>query len=178
MLTKKLHNRMSALWRACAREFVRTAFESIRVHLASSDITTGMTLGSFIPIGRFLRVVSTLSIPVAVAHRSPMYNMDGNPVLGRSKNVFNGIDAGEDAHGITYGTPGRPVMTFNFRIEVFQYALHEYGLVPGSGPWNSLEKGAEAFWAYYDAHIDEVIPDIHGYVQGTMISEDFTYATD
>ncbi len=47
---------------------------------------------------------------------------------------------------------------FEFRIVVFHYLLHEAGLVPGTGPWNSLEAGRSAFLAHISANGSNIFP--------------------
>jgi hypothetical protein len=127
--TKAARRKTEVQFRQAARAFVRAAVPRIPVE-------TGMARGSFLNIGRFLRV----AVPIAPTRLNQKYYATGTPIAKTPKS---------GAALTTFSIPGRKgkkKLEFRFNSQVFHYQIEEHtGLRSPSAPWLSLTYGMDAF---------------------------------
>lgn len=144
-IQKKLHDKLSAHFRAAIRAFITAAVESVK-------IDTAMSVASFLPLAQDVRLKGLIEGKISLRERQSAYPHTSVPPeflsnLGVKKSASFGAELGEDCYRIKYGTPYKPVFIFDFNIPVYQYFLHETGKV--GTPWKSLEAGYTAMDAYW-----------------------------
>ena len=142
-LSDYAHDQISRLWRRCARAFFRAASQAVMVD-------TGMSLGSMLPLAAKVRAAKIVRERLMdFSEHKPkkgFTDIKGKYHPQGIKSIAQGEREGAKARNILeYGTSTAPNFKFQFALAVFQYVLHEHGLAGGSGPWESLEKGREAF---------------------------------
>lgn len=158
------HKQLMALWRACIREFVAELLDDLARH-----VDTGMSIASLRPLSKILTVGNVRLANIGGLRSLTLANIEGTPKPGHRKlygewannnaplkSAALGETLGQDAYTISFGSPGTPDLEFTFRIVVFQHFLNEFGY--GSLPaFDSLEKGREAFLAYWDQNLESYI---------------------
>jgi hypothetical protein len=152
--SKKLHENMTRLFRNATTAYVMAIVPVIAVD-------TGMSRSSLVPLGRALRIAGKIRSTI-VPQRKIRYgtnDMNGTYNPSGIKSAAEGERAGEDAFKLSYGTYKRPVMSFSFSINVYQYWLHENGYGGGSS-WKTLEKGRDAMLEYIRSNSASHIPRI------------------
>jgi hypothetical protein len=166
-LTQALHKRYIALWNRAIRVFLREIIEQDLI-----QVDTGMSKASLIPLARAVRMVAELQAGISPVRgpRKGYTDITGVYHPKQFKSVPHGIKLGQRAYKVSYGTPRRPVFRFHFEILVYQYLLHELGVVIGTGPWNTLPIGSEAMMDYVQQNAMDVMPDIPKYlVDGVIV---------
>lgn len=150
-----LHKRAKRLWTDAARAFVEAV---IRPSLIQVD--TGMAKATILPLARAVRLleVARASIKPLRKSRKGFTDLSGQWNPTGTKSAATGEQLGEKAFRLNFGSAKRVLLFFEFRIVVFHYLLHEAGLVPGTGPWNSLEAGRAAFAAHISANGGDIFP--------------------
>ncbi len=145
--TEKLKEVIRQRMRVAARAFVRAAL--LRV-----PVQSGMARGSFLNIGRLLRV----AIPISPTH------------TGEFSYEYGGKQLKTAELGASLATPAEQMFTengqsFSFKFEpgVIHYAINEfYGRIPNA-PWLSLEQGRAAFLEEM-GNLPKFVPKIKDYL--------------
>ena len=153
VFTKKLHENMIKLWNDATRAFIA---EIITNDLIAID--TGMSRSSLIPLGRAVKMVTAIrAFSPKQASRTGYTDIDGtyHPEIQRTGAL--GEKLGERAFTLNYGSPYRPVFKFEFRLMVYQYALHD-------SQWQSLERGQQAFTDYLKTHSKDYVPRLSEWI--------------
>lgn len=142
---KYIHTQLIRLWKQSVAEFVRVAAQEIA-------IDTGMSRASLEPLAANIRLASALAESARGMGASPRkgaFDLEGNWHSDRMRSKAAGRREGEKAYNLSFGTPLRPNMVFDFKIVVWQYKVHELGMF-GNDPWNSLGKGRDAFLEHFN----------------------------
>jgi hypothetical protein len=136
--------------------------ESIPIFIEAAapkiHVDSGMSLASLIPLSRFVGIASR-SLDRAYTGRARIgrFASTGFAYPHSVRDVNAGLRAGEHAYNIKLGNVKRAVFIFNFEIKVFQWILHENGMVDRWGnfriPWEALSTGFTAMRAYWDANL-------------------------
>jgi hypothetical protein len=156
-VTSKFIKDVTQLWKESVAIFVETILEHI-------VIDTGMSAATLQPLG--IRVGMKNILAETMRGRGPKRGHRG--LIGqwadnnaKFKSAALGARLGQRAYDLKFGTPSNPVFEFEFHIVVFQYFLHESGMnYSGSGDWQSLEAGREAFQNHFDSNIESVVGGI------------------
>lgn len=172
--TKAQHEAVEIHVRNCARAFVRAALEKV-------PVDTGMARGSFLNIGRFLRI----HIPIKgkktrlryrngrtwVERKRWYYPPNGGPKIPKTPESGAALTAFEFKRvGNTY--------QFIINSKVFHYTLQdEFAVSTRSGerggspsaPWQSMRAGREAWFAEMK-NLKKKVPKITDFVTETTIS--------
>ena len=155
---RSLHRRSVELLRGAIQAFLIEAARHIR-------IDTGMSLGSLIPISRFVGI----AFPISGGKRTRkgyMVGFDrGTWVSGVTKNISAGESLSQqgDNWDVDFGSDNRFSMSFRFEAVIFQHRLHDLGL-GGMAPWRSIEQGRAAFAQYIIENQLEVVPKFFEYL--------------
>jgi hypothetical protein len=136
--TKSLTEAAEVQLRQGAREFLRAAIPRV-------PIDTGMAVGSFLNIGRFLRV----AVPRGPGpyrrsrpNEGPQTYKDPSGNEGLKTPDF-GAELSTDPEDAF--TRRNNIIAFTFRSNVYHYQLNEFGFF---GPWGSFDAGSEAMEQY------------------------------
>jgi len=156
------YDRVNRVMTGAIRAFIKSVAEVL-----SSHISSGMTMGSLIPLAR---TVNAMEI-AAFSSKGPQKGfttMDGGYERDRYKNITEGIRAGKEAFKILRGSPYRPVFRFEFTPSVYQYIIHEFGFTNRWGQhvtaWYSMTQGQFAFLNYLDVHQREIAPEFREFM--------------
>lgn len=165
-ISKRLHKNMSRLWRGSIRKFIETAIDNI-------EVDTGMSAASLQPLAaevglrsQIIEALRGFGPKRGHSNLDPPWDSNNAPFKSRAL----GERLGRGAYKVTFGTPNRVSLLFEFEIVVFQHYLHEFGLAEHtSGPWDSLLKGSEAMMNYFRDNLPENIPSITRFlIEGTL----------
>ena len=143
--------------RQAARAFLRAAIPLI-------PIDTGMAVGSYLHIGRFLNV----AVPRG---RGPY---PGQMIYRHTdrrefpKSPESGADL-STSPGDAFKNDGRR-FRFIFQSKVYHYILNDFGFV--HGPWGSINAGREAFLNYARTTIKSKIPHLRKFIVKTARTGD------
>lgn len=144
---KYVHQQLIKLWKDSVKSFIKEAQQHIH-------IDTGMSMASLQPLAANVRLSSFLQESLeGRGFRKGGYDMNGayDPSKNRSKAA--GRRAGEKAYLLSFGTHLNPELTFSFKIQVYQWYLHELGIGKGSvTPWRALDHGKKAFINHFNTH--------------------------
>ena len=160
-LTKATHKSLVRLWKDATRHFILTTVSHVKVD-------TGMSAASLAPLGKEVGLKTSLiqsirGVGPKPGHRNLIGEWATNNAEFKSKSF--GVQLGESAYRLNFGGPQRPVLFFEFRIVVFQYYLHELGLVDNtSGPWGSLNEGFLAFQTFIENNFESYLPSTTNYL--------------
>lgn len=167
--TKAAHERMKKLFRDATKDFLIEVINNV-------EVDTGMSAASLTPLAANVGLKTALL--KSIAGKGPKRGHSGlvgkwasNNAQWKSKAL--GERLGEKAYEFDYGSAKAPIMRLVFEIVVFQYWLHELGIpAKTSGPWDSLEKGEQAFQAYVRKWWKQYLPDISVWlIQGRISGE-------
>lgn len=161
VFTQALYNNIKELWVECAQQFLLATATQIHVD-------TGMSMASLLPLAKTVNLLL-----VVVPERDPrkgLTDISGLYRRHRFKSMTEGEKAGKKAFTLTFGSAAQPVMRFRFEILIFQYLMHEFGLVPHtSGPWNSVLAGETAFREHFQKNWNSRVPNLpHFLVSGKL----------
>ena len=131
------------LWEDSIAEFVRAVALSGIIH-----VDTGMSVASVAPLGRQVKLFTQVLAEATTRNRGG----PAKPKKGKSKRA--GIKLGEDAYSITFPTTSSQTMSFEFKIVVLQYFLHESFANGFSGSFNykTLDRGRVALRTFFLAN--------------------------
>lgn len=158
LATLKLRESMRLLVEDAARAFIRAAVLKV-------PVDSGMARGSYLNIGRFLRVQIPISPKSPRSANSRKYlgtNVTKSPTVGAALSVTP-EQAFQQQGGIT---------VFNFNTRVFHYNLNEFfPLRSNRGvPWRSLDAGQLAFFEFLNANLLKRIPQFNQFLTTTTIN--------
>lgn len=117
-IQKALADVLNQLWIDSAGIFAKELAREVLVQ-------TGESAGSLEPLARFTRVVLRFRSAPDSNIKRPSLDLRGNPIKGTRRSFQTGVDKGRDAFTVEQISPTRYV--FEFRIPVFQFALHDAG---------------------------------------------------
>lgn len=104
------------------------------------EVDTGMAKSSLVPLARAVRMKGIFKSSIRPQRTRKGYTeLDGSWNPEGEKSAATGEALGEDAFVIVPGKRGVMNWQLEFNIPVWHYVAHELGLVPGTGPWLSLE---------------------------------------
>lgn len=152
--TKAVNEKIAAEFRQAARAFIRAALPRV-------PVDSGMARGSFLNVGRFLRV----AVPITPRRTGLKYYPGGGkkPILKTAEAGAKLATRGEDVVKVLRGR-----VTFTFQTKVFHYLLEDqFGV--RSGPWGSFEAGRAAFIESVRTLKDR-LPSIKGFITKTTIT--------
>lgn len=152
-LSRTASDRLEAHARQAAREFLRAIIKSHAV-----PIDTGMAMGSFLNLGRFLNVAVPQGPGPHRGQRTYVHS-DGTRYPNQKGPELGAQFATKPEDAFIF-TPTS--VTFQFETDVYHYILNEFGLV--FGPWNSFEIGREAALAYSKANFVKQMPKLLDFV--------------
>lgn len=158
-LTKRQTERLNAHARQAARVFLRAIISAGVV-----PIDTGMAMGSFLNLGRFLRV-AVLEGPGPHNGQRTYTHSDGTKYVDQ-KGPELGARFATQPQDAFISTDDR--VEFQFQTDVYHYYLNEFGL-SFSSPWNSFEVGREAALAYSRANFLKDMPRLLNFIVKTEI---------
>lgn len=151
---KYIHQGVTRLWKDSVKAFINEALNHVHVD-------TGMSAASFIPLGTKVRMKTILTQSLRGhgpkrGHSKLTGEFANNNADFKSRAL--GTELGKKAYHLSFGTPSIPKLSFDFKIVVFQYYLHETGKAKGSSDvWDSLEHGRVAFIDYFESNISNYI---------------------
>jgi hypothetical protein len=150
--------------RNAAREFLRAAIPRV-------PIDTGMAVGSFLNIGRFLRVAVPRG-PGPYSRKHPNWkkpqtytHFDGTKMPKTPESGASLSTQPEDAFQRNGGE-----VSFDFRSEVYHYILNDVGIV--HGPWQSFSHGRAAFERYTREILPTKLPKVYEFIVKNTISSE------
>lgn len=152
--TAAVNRAIEAEFRQAAREFIRAAYPLVPVQ-------SGMARGSFLNIGRFLRV----AVPIAPRRFNQRYYPPGG---GASipKTPESGASLSTPPNQIIRRDGNRVIFEFNTRV--FHYTLEDL-IGVRSGPWGSFAAGRAAFMTRM-RNLRNRLPNIGSYITRTTIT--------
>lgn len=151
--TKSVRKAVEVHTRNAVRKFMRAAIPRI-------PVDTGMARGSFLNLGRFLRV----EVPINPVSFDKKYYY--KPAYGSPKNKETGASISTDPEDAFYWKGGK--FWFAFNSQVFHLKLEdEIGV--HSGPWNSFRAGRIAYLIEM-RKIKQRLPNIKGFFIKTTVS--------
>lgn len=142
--TKKLDKELGIIIRHAARGWLRAVLMSVPSR-GGFPVLTGAAKSSLVPLGRFLRV----AVPVV-------------PTVGVRDGRYRGDrrSEGEASASFKITTKWGDGYSFEWSTNLLHYYINEfYGVIPDA-PWNTVEKGEQAFLSYIDWAIENRLPDI------------------
>lgn len=146
--TKTLDETMQVQLRQAARAWLRAV-------LVAVPVWTGTARGSLKPLGAYLRVAVPIS-PIA-------FRRGKGPEIGAGQSSF------------TFGTPKPGLYTFEFNEQVAHYLINEFNDVSEHihlthpTPWESFQRGEEAFQKYVDDVLPGRLPRIEDFISQKQI---------
>jgi hypothetical protein len=150
--------------RNAAREFLRAAIPRV-------PIDTGMAVGSFLNIGRFLRIAVPIG-PGPYSRKHPNWktpqtytHTDGTKM---PKTPESGANLSTDP-AQAFRREGEKV-SFDFRSDVYHYMLNDIGLK--YGPWHSFSAGRAAFEEYTREILPGKLPKVYEFIRKRNISSE------
>lgn len=158
-LAQKLINQGAEVqMRNAVRAFIRAAVQKIPVQ-------TGMARGSFLHLGRILRV----NVPINPTKTGKYYHA---PAKGRYKTKELGARLttfGGNTLGTVVSVEGNKL---NFAIDtrIFHLTLNDLVGSSGTGPWGAFEAGRLAFINYLEKHGPDRMPDLVDYTVVSRLS--------
>lgn len=117
------------------------------------SIDTGMSVASLQPLATKVQLRSIILETLRGKGPKPRkgyVDLQGVYHADQNKSRAHGERLGSHAYKLSFGTPDNPDLRFSFDIVVFQHQFHE-------PTWNSLQKGKEAFIAYFKSNFDAVV---------------------
>lgn len=148
--TKTLDEAIQVQQRQAARAWLRAIIEKV-------PVWTGMSRGSFKPLGAYLRV----AVPISpVARRSGM-----GPSAGASKSQFSFTRTGN-------------VWTFAFTEEVAHLLINDafnvsaYIHLRTPGPYNAFKAGSDAYQQYIDENLLKRLPNLNDSIKTSKVVTD------
>lgn len=159
--TKTAHRNMTQLWRDATKAFLNCVIQDGLIR-----VETGMSKASLLPLARAVRMLTTVraSIDPRIASRKGYTGMGGTYHPGQERSIEHGIQLGEDAYDLDYGSVNNMQLKFEFRITVFQFLIHENGLF-GFEAMKALDAGRAAFTSYIKDNKAEYIPKIKNFLK-------------
>ena len=155
---RALHRRTVELLRGAVQAFLIEASRHIK-------IDTGMSLGSLMPIGRFVGV----AFPIVSGRRSRRGAMIGwnravwTPNVTKEPSLGESLSQQGNNWDVDFGSSSRFVFKFRFEAVVFQHILNDLGL-GGQAAWNSITRGRDAFLRYMQENRNEITPRFQEYL--------------
>lgn len=145
---KVIARKANMLWRHSIQAFVESLANNNRV-----QVDTGMSKAQILPLARAVRMVGAAraTIHPRRASRRGYSELGGSWNASSERSMAHGEELGQDAFIITYGTPQNPIMTFKFRLVVFQYWLHDNGL-GNQAAWGSVKHAQAAMERFFERH--------------------------
>lgn len=153
---KYVHESLIRLWKQSVEAFIKEA--SNHVH-----VDTGMSMASMQPLAANVRLASFLQQSLSgKGFRRGAYDINGQYRPDKNRSKAEGRRAGESAYELSFGTPKNTDLLFTFKIQVFQWKLHEVGEGRGNkGAWRALEHGKRAFLDHFNSNFRiEVKPGV------------------
>lgn len=158
-ITKKIHERLRMFWRTAAKDFLAAIIADPSPGRIGWHVDTGMSLGSLIPLATDLKMKT--KVMNAIIHnprgkirtRDYWKDLQGNLNKGK-RDIARGIAEAQRLHNyhLSYGTPSRPVLHFDYSIAVFQYAEWE-------SAWDTIADGSAAFRLTIKEAFSEFLPN-------------------
>lgn len=153
--SKALRKRLEKAFREAASEFVRAAVPLIPVE-------TGMARGSFLNIGRLLKIL----IPITPTRFNQQYYIANRISLPKTPE-----------QGALLSTPNNELFKwdgnkfkFTFESRVFHLTLEDvFGVRSPSAPWRAFETGRDAFIAHIKS-LKGLFPDIKQFMSKATIT--------
>jgi len=145
---KHIARKANLLWADAIGAFVESLANDNRV-----QVDTGMSKAQILPLARAVRMVGAVraTIHPRRASRKGYSELGGGWDASSERSMEHGEELGQDAFVITYGTPENPIMSFQFRLTVFQYWLHDNGL-GNQAAWGSVERAIAAMESFFESH--------------------------
>lgn len=160
-ITKGIQNAMRIRMRNAARAFVRAAVQQNLV-----PIQTGMARGTFLNIGRLLKV----AIPLSGARFTRINKKSGTVRKGSPIIYYYGPDGKilkTPQAGAALATQTQDIFSdngaiFNFHYgnDVIHYNINDFFPRVRGAPWGSYEAGAEAFIADMQKNLPKYFPQL------------------
>jgi len=147
------HSRASVVWRKAVRIFIERLAEEVERHQ-----DTGMSYASLFHIAHIVRA-KIGSGSTKVEPRKGFTSITGSYYPNRYRDIYTGLSLGAKTAKIQYGHPTNPRYNFEFRIQVYQYMIHEYGLGFHQGKaWESIYKAETAMNYYLAKNARQFVP--------------------
>lgn len=153
--TKAVKESIEIQFRKAAAKFVRAA-------IAGVPVQTGMAKGSFLNIGRFLRV----AIPISPSKRNQWYYPPGGG--GRIPKTPQQGAALSTQPADAFKWNGNR-LSFEFETGVFHYTLNDLIGIHGP-PWGTFAAGRDAFIAEMSLGLRTRLPNIGSFITLTSIT--------
>lgn len=148
---KKYNEALIRLFKDAAAEFVWRTVQEI-------GVDTGMSGASLEPLAQAVGTSIIPDIAPFIKHGSRGWGtaMTGLSQKGRIRSIDAGFRAGQAAYKFSFGNLKNPYFTFEFRINVWQYAFWEKN-------WHSLEVGIQRYIDFINTNFEDYVPDGIGY---------------
>ncbi len=145
--TKTLDRVMGQIIREAAREWLKAVLESVPSR-GGFPVLTGAAKSTLVPLGRFLRVAVPVNPTVPAEKR--------RTAEGEASQQFRIIDDKNNGGSFTY--------SFEWSTTLLHYFINEfYGYIPYA-PWNTVEKGEDAFREYVENALNTRLPNVADYI--------------
>lgn len=151
--TRAVREAIEAEFRQAARAFIRAAIPRVPVQ-------TGMARGSFLNVGRFLRV----AVPITPTRFNQRYYPPGGGSIPKTPESGAALSTRPESMIKRQGNR----VTFTFQTGVFHYTLED-AIGVRSGPWGSFAAGRAAFTARI-RNLRTRLPKIGAFVTRTSIT--------
>jgi len=160
------YKKLKGMWADSIQSFLNDIAEKDTI-----PILSGMSKASLMPLARVVRKMTTYRTKLSEAR----FESFGHVVKGWTdmsgrwhrkgyRSMAHGIKEGESCFIVDYGNINDWSFRFEFKINVYQWFLHEMGDVPDQyhGAWNALPSAIEAFEATMNDRLaqiaDEIVP--------------------
>lgn len=133
-------DKYTVLWKDCTKEFILAV-------IRSTLVDTTMTRASLLPLAAFIKFKTVAQAEATQGRKSGIRQgltlISGEYISEGFRSANQGMQLGERAYEIDYGTISNPRWEFEFRIVVFQHLFWE-------PKQHSLEAGKAAFIAHLE----------------------------
>ncbi|MCK9463147.1 MAG: hypothetical protein M0R80_26285 [Proteobacteria bacterium] len=156
-IRKETYENLKKMWASGVQAFLNEIAQYNLVHVLS-----GMSRASLIPLAREVRMMTAYRAKVSEDRFQAIGNvlkgwtdMSGTWHREGYRSISHGIREGDHCYILDFGDISNWVFKFEFKINVYQWYLHEMGYTYGSA-WNALPQANAAF----NNEIDNLLPMI------------------
>ena len=135
-ITKRMLAEVNGIWQEAVREGIIAVMDSDVI-----EVDTGMAKSTLVPLARAVKMVTAFKATIhpKTDSRKGLTELDGSWNPEGVKSDLEGELEGLNAYKYVIANTGRRQWSLSFTIPVWHYVAHELGVVPGTGPWNSLD---------------------------------------
>lgn len=160
LFTEALHKKSKKIWNMAITVYIKAVAEVLMEHQETS-----MSYASLFATARKVGALGKIPSASPVIDGKRFSDSTQGGYAGAWKSQLLGEAAGEKCSKISYGAKGRPILSFQFHLSVYQYLMHELGgdFDPKTA-WNSLQAGQQAMHSFLvSTNFSNIFPRFHEY---------------